>query len=76
MGFVDTDDVARVAAVALTRDGHAGHGYTLTGPEALTSGEQVQILADVLGRTIDFVDTTPAQLASDSIEQGTPAETA
>jgi uncharacterized protein YbjT (DUF2867 family) len=42
MGLVDPADVARVAAVALTEDGHIGKGYFLTGPEALTSREQVE----------------------------------
>ena len=32
---VDPYDIARVAALALTQDGHAGHGYILNGPEAL-----------------------------------------
>ena len=69
---VDPNDIARVAARVLTEDGHVGHGYILNGPEALTSREQVEILSEVLGRSIDFVDVTPAQFAQESIEQGTP----
>lgn len=76
MPCVDPDDIARVAALVLTQDGHVGHGYILNGPEALTSREQVAILSDVLGRTIDFVDVTPEQLARDSVERGTPVEAA
>ena len=76
MPCVDPDDIARVAARVLTEDGHVGHGYILNGPEALTSREQLEILSDVLGRTIDFVDVTPEQLARDSIERGTPVEAA
>lgn len=56
---VDAADVARVAALALTWDGHAGKSYILNGPEALTAREQVEILADVLGREIEFVPLTP-----------------
>ena len=63
---VDPDDIARVAALVLTQDGHVGHGYILNGPEALTAREQVEILSDVLGHTIDFVDVTPEQVAKDS----------
>lgn len=73
---VDTYDIARVAAIALTQDGHAGHSYILNGPEALTAREQVEILAEVLGRPIEFVPVTPEQFAQQSIEQGTPAEMA
>ena len=73
---VDPADIARVAARVLTEDGHIGHGYILNGPEALTSREQVEILSEVLGRTIDFVDVTPEQFAQDSIERGTPTQLA
>jgi uncharacterized protein YbjT (DUF2867 family) len=73
---VDPDDIARVAAAVLTEDGHVGHGYILNGPEALTAREQVEIISDVLGRKIEFVDVTPGQFARDSIEQGTPAQLA
>ncbi|MGC0211588.1 hypothetical protein [Streptomyces levis] len=71
---VDTFDIARVAAVALTQDGHAGRAYIINGPQAVTAREQVEILADVLGRTIEFVPLTPEQFAQHSIEQGTPAD--
>jgi uncharacterized protein YbjT (DUF2867 family) len=70
---VDPDDVARVAARVLTEDGHAGHGYILNGPEALTVREEVAILSDVLGRTIEFVAVTPEQAAREAMKRGTPA---
>jgi uncharacterized protein YbjT (DUF2867 family) len=49
-------DIAAVAAAALTADGHAGQEYSLTGPEALTPPERVQILSEVLGRPLKFVE--------------------
>ncbi|WBP86316.1 NAD(P)H-binding protein [Kitasatospora cathayae] len=73
---VDPFDIARVAAVALTQDNHAGCAYILNGPQALTAREQVEILADVLGRPVEFVPVTPEQFARQSIEQGTPPEMA
>lgn len=76
MGLVDPGDVARVAAVALTEDGHVGKGYFLTGPEALTSREQIEIIAEVSGRSIDFEDTTPHEFAQAGIQRGTPPELA
>jgi uncharacterized protein YbjT (DUF2867 family) len=75
-GVVDPYDVARIAALTLTHDGHAGHGYILNGPQALTAREQVETLADVLGRPIEFVPVTPGELAGRSVEHGTPAEMA
>jgi uncharacterized protein YbjT (DUF2867 family) len=73
---VDPDDIARVAEVVLTQDGHVGHGYVLNGPQALTAREQVGILADVLGRAIEFVAVTPEQAAKAAIDRGTPVEIA
>jgi uncharacterized protein YbjT (DUF2867 family) len=73
---VDAYDIARIAALCLTDDGHAGHGYLLNGPEALSAREQVEILAAVLGRPIEFVAVTPERFAQQSIEHGTPAEMA
>jgi uncharacterized protein YbjT (DUF2867 family) len=73
---VDPDDIARVAAQVLTEDGHVGHGYILNGPEALTAREQVETLSEVLGRTIEFVDVTPEQVAKEAIEKGTPVQLA
>ena len=37
-------DIADVAVLALTEDGHAGKVYALTGPAALTQAEQARIL--------------------------------
>lgn len=71
---VDPLDIARVAALVLTQDGHVGHGYILNGPEALTAREQVEILSDVLGHSIEFVAITPEQAAKEAIENGTPAQ--
>jgi uncharacterized protein YbjT (DUF2867 family) len=63
-----------LAAVALTEDGHIRKGYFLTGPQALTSREQVEIIAGVSGRPIDFEDTTPHEFARTAIRRGTPPE--
>ncbi|MCY1060791.1 NmrA family NAD(P)-binding protein [Nannocystis sp. SCPEA4] len=49
-------DIAAVAATALTTDGHAGREYLLTGPQALTPPERLQILEKVLGRPLRFVE--------------------
>ena len=51
---IDPADIAAVAAIALTEPGHAGAAHTLSGPEALTPGEQVATLAAVLGRPLRY----------------------
>ena len=76
LAVMDPEDIARVAVAALTEDGHVGKGYLLTGPEALTSREQVEIIAEATGRSIDFEDVTPHEFAQAAIQRGTPPEQA
>lgn len=52
-------DVAKVAALALTQPGHAGQAYELTGSELFTIGEMVQVISQVLGKPIQYVDIPP-----------------
>jgi uncharacterized protein YbjT (DUF2867 family) len=50
----DAEDIAAVMAAALTRDGHAGQVYELSGPDALSFGQACQILSDVCGYPVRF----------------------
>jgi uncharacterized protein YbjT (DUF2867 family) len=75
-GVIDPEDIARVAAVTLTGDGHAGKGYFLTGPQALTAREQVEVIAEVTGRPVEFEEVTPRQFADSAIQRGTPPQLA
>jgi uncharacterized protein YbjT (DUF2867 family) len=52
--FIDTRDIAAVAAAALTGDGHQGKEYTLTGSQALSYGEAAKIISEVAGREITY----------------------
>jgi uncharacterized protein YbjT (DUF2867 family) len=54
--FIDTRDIAAVAAVALTRPGHDGQKYILTGPEALSYFDIARILSGVIGRPVEYHD--------------------
>lgn len=69
---IDPYDLARVAVAVLTQPGHEGNSYILNGPEALSAREQIEILADVLGREIEFVPVTPEQYFEVNISRGTP----
>jgi (4-alkanoyl-5-oxo-2,5-dihydrofuran-3-yl)methyl phosphate reductase len=53
---VDPRDVASVACTVLTEPGHEGKIYVLTGPEALSIGEMVKIIARALGKPIQYTD--------------------
>ncbi|MBW4439501.1 MAG: SDR family oxidoreductase [Pleurocapsa minor GSE-CHR-MK-17-07R] len=54
--FIDARDIAAVAALALTEDGHENKAYTLTGSEALTYDEVAQILTEVTGRPVRYAN--------------------
>lgn len=61
--FVDTRDLAAVAAIALTTPGHENRAYSLTGSEALDYGEVAAILSDVLRRPITYSDPSLLRFA-------------
>ncbi len=71
--FIATEDIAAVAARALTQTGHAGKAYTLTGPEALTIGQAAQILSEVTGRAIKYVDVPEAAARQAMLDYKMPA---
>lgn len=54
--FVDTRDIAEVAAKVLTEPGHENRAYELTGSEALCYDEVAGILSSVLGREIRYAN--------------------
>lgn len=53
--FIDTRDIARVAAAVLTEEGHEGEIYTLTGPEARSYREASEVLSRALDRPLEYV---------------------
>lgn len=52
LSLVDLEDVAEVAALALTEPGHTGATYELVGAEALSQTEVATILSQGLGRPV------------------------
>ena len=72
--FVDTQDIAEVAAAALTGDGHAGQVYELSGPRALTWAEAAEVLAGHAGRPIGYVDADPEEWQRGVEAAGVPAD--
>ena len=58
---IDPADIAAVARLALTRPGHEGKTYELTGVDVLSGREQVETLAKALGRPIQVVDVSVEQ---------------
>ncbi len=56
---IDPRDIAAVAFNVLTGSGHGGKTYVVTGPEALTIAEMVEVIGKVLGRRIRYIPVSP-----------------
>ncbi|WP_329090963.1 NmrA family transcriptional regulator [Actinomadura citrea] len=72
--FVDADDIADVAVEALTRDGHTGEVYEVTGPRALTFAEAVAEIGRAAGREIAFVPVSADDNAAALRGHGVPED--
>lgn len=55
LSWIDTRDIAAVAAHVLRTTGHERATYFLTGPEALTMSQVAERFTNVLGRRVRFV---------------------
>ena len=74
IAWVDTRDIADVAAAALTSSAHDGRIYDLTGPEALSYGQCVERLGALVGRKVQYV-AVPDRAAFDGMRgAGMPAD--
>lgn len=71
-GFIDAEDIAAVAAVALVEDGHAGQVYELTGPRLLTFGEAAAEIARASGREVRWVPVSAEAFLAEQLAQGVP----
>ncbi|WP_433346296.1 NAD(P)H-binding protein [Microtetraspora malaysiensis] len=74
--FVDAEDIAEVAASALTEDRHSGQIYQLTGPRAISFGAAADLIGTATGRTIRHVDVDPDVFVERQVANGVPADVA
>lgn len=54
-------DIAACARTVLTEPKHRAAQHTLTGPEALTFREQLDRVAEVIGRPVEIAEVTPEE---------------
>lgn len=73
IAMVDRRDLAAVAALALTEDGHDGRTYVVTGPEAITFHDVAGQLSQVLGKTVEFLDVPDEAAVAAALQAGAPA---
>jgi uncharacterized protein YbjT (DUF2867 family) len=74
VSFVDTRNIAEVAAAALPRSGHAGKHYTLTGPDALTFADAVSMIGEGAGHPVEHVDPPLDEHSAAEIAGGASAK--
>lgn len=70
--FIDADNIAEVAALALTQDGHNGKAYELTGPETLSYNDVAALLTEITGRTISYPKPGNEEFKSVLVSSGAP----
>ena len=70
--FVDTRNIASVAAEVLTSDGHEEKTYTLTGPAALGIADVARILSEAVGREFKYVDVPEGAARDGMLQAGMP----
>lgn len=68
----DADDVAEVAVAALVDDRQLGRVHEVTGPEALSVAEAVDVIAEACGRPIRFRSTPADEYAAAMRAEGVP----
>jgi uncharacterized protein YbjT (DUF2867 family) len=71
-GVVDARDVAEVAALALTEDGHAGKAYGLSGPEAVSFRDQARRVFAAAERTVEVEEVPLDAVKRELVRAGVP----
>jgi uncharacterized protein YbjT (DUF2867 family) len=70
--IVDARDVAEVAAVALTEEGHEGKAYGLSGPEAVSFRDQARRVFAAAGREVSVEEIELETLKRELVRAGVP----
>lgn len=73
VSVVDARDIAAVVAAALTEDGHEGHTYDVTGPQALTHAEIAAAFGAAAGHEVRFEPVAPEAFVATLLQTGMPA---
>lgn len=70
--FIDTRDIAAVAAELLDNDRFNNQEFDLTGDKALDHNQVAEILSRATGKKISYQDITPAQMFENLLSAGLP----
>jgi uncharacterized protein YbjT (DUF2867 family) len=67
-------DIAAVAGLALTGDGHGGKEYVLSGPAAITHADQVRTIGEAIGKPVRYEEISREAARDGMIADGWPRE--
>lgn len=70
--FIDIDDIAEVVVACLTTPALVNQLFEVTGPEAMTFRDCVDLISHSIDRPIDFVDLSCGQFVEELKQQGMP----
>jgi uncharacterized protein YbjT (DUF2867 family) len=70
--IVDARDVAEVAALALTGEGHEGKAYGLSGPEAISYRDQARRVFAAAGREVEVEEVPVEAVKRELVRAGVP----
>lgn len=72
--FIDSEDIAAVAATVLTEAGHESQTYDLSGPEELTFTQAAAEIAKASGRTVVLEDLSPEAFEQELADDDWPED--
>jgi uncharacterized protein YbjT (DUF2867 family) len=76
VSYVSSEDIAAVATIALTENGHAGKAYAPLGPEPLTMAQVAAHISWAAGRPIRYVETDHTPTRDKLLAMGAPPDVA
>ncbi|WP_246666206.1 NAD(P)H-binding protein [Aquamicrobium sp. LC103] len=72
--FVDAEDIADIAAAALTEPGHEGRIYEVTGPRLMRFDEAIAEIAEAAGRKVRYVPVSVDEYLAGLRQAGLPED--
>ena len=72
--YATRSDMAAAGAAALTTTGHENKVYDLSGKESVSFSDIAEMLSELSGKTITYVDPSPEAFTEELTKAGVPAE--